>query len=266
MAQDIKVMSYNIRLDVQSDGENRWDLRRNEMSNMLNYYAPDFLGMQEVLEHQRQFLLTNLPDYRSIGVGREDGKAKGEYSCIFYRNDQYQLLQQATFWLSTTPDTVSVGWDAALPRVCTYGLFKHKASNKLIWVFNTHFDHMGATARYESARLIYQRIQQATKAHAAPVVMMGDLNSRPNEAPSQYLDSVMVNARTISKQNPLGPADTWDGFAFNKKPEGNIDYIFLEKNSVLQTDKFITITHSYDLKYPSDHLPVMAHLSFKTKK
>ncbi|MFZ4056607.1 MAG: endonuclease/exonuclease/phosphatase family protein [Ferruginibacter sp.] len=263
-AQEVKVMSYNIRLDVASDGDNRWEIRRQTMANLINYYAPDFLGTQEVLENQRTYLLQQLPQYKTIGVGRKDGKSSGEYSCIFYQPAKYKLIQQATFWLSPTPKVIaSVGWDAALERVCTYGLFQHKKSKQFIWVVNTHFDHMGDTARYESAKLIWNTINTLKKAHPYPVVFMGDLNSRPADPPIVFLDEVMTNTRAVSKQAPLGPSDTWNGFQFNQKPNGCIDYIFIEKQSPLIVHKFITITQSYDQKYPSDHLPIMATLNYK---
>mgnify|MGYP003513255412 FL=1 len=123
---EIKVMSYNIRLDVASDGENRWDARKEKVASLVNYYEPDFMGGQEVTHPQLQYLVDNLIGYSYIGVARDDGKTKGEYSCIFYKKDKFDVLQQSTFWLSPTPDSISKGWDAAIVRVCTYGLFKNK--------------------------------------------------------------------------------------------------------------------------------------------
>ncbi|HMI78382.1 MAG TPA: endonuclease/exonuclease/phosphatase family protein, partial [Ferruginibacter sp.] len=111
--QEIKIMSYNIRLDVASDGENRWDLRKDKVAGLMNYYEADFIGAQEVQHHQLKYLLENLNGYSHIGVGRDDGKEKGEYSCIFYNNEKFKVIQQSTFWLSPTPDSVSFGWNAA---------------------------------------------------------------------------------------------------------------------------------------------------------
>ena len=124
--QEIKVMSYNIRLDVASDGENRWDARKDKVAGLMNYYEADFIGGQEVTHSQLIYLTENLIGYSYIGVGRDDGKQKGEYSCIFYKKDKFEMIEQSTFWLSPTPDFISKGWDAAIVRVCTYGLFKNK--------------------------------------------------------------------------------------------------------------------------------------------
>jgi endonuclease/exonuclease/phosphatase family metal-dependent hydrolase len=256
---EIKIMSYNIRLDVKSDGDNQWDKRKERVATMLNYYEADFIGLQEVLHQQKEYLTANLPKYSVTGVGRDDGKQAGEYSCIYYRNDKYQLLESATFWLSTTPDEPSKGWDAALNRVCTYGLFKNKKTKQKIWVFNTHFDHVGKTARLESAKLIYQKINQINQ-KGFPVILSGDFNSKPEEAPAQYLQSVMQNSREKSLV-VHGNADTWNAFRFNEKPNGCIDYIFLNPNNKLTALKFATITDSYEMKYPSDHFPILATLS-----
>jgi endonuclease/exonuclease/phosphatase family metal-dependent hydrolase len=254
--QEIKVMSYNIRLDVKSDGENQWDKRKDKVAGLMNYYEADFIGGQEVQHHQLQYLLQNLTGYSYIGVGRDDGKEAGEYSCIFYKKDKFDVVQQSTFWLSPTPDSVSKGWDAAIVRVCTYGLFKNKNTKQLFWVFNTHFDHIGKMARLESAKLITEKIKKLNTKNY-PVVLSGDFNSKPDEPPAQYMTSVMQNSRSISKQVYGGP-DTWNAFKFNEQPDGCIDYVFVNNNKRISVSKFATLTDSYDMKYPSDHFPVLA--------
>lgn len=256
--QQVKVMSYNIRLDVASDGENRWESRKDKVAALMNYYEADFIGGQEVQHHQLQYLLSQLTNYSYTGVGRDDGKEEGEYSCIFYNKEKFDVIEESTFWLSQTPYAVSFGWNAACRRVCTYGLFQNKKTKQKLWIFNTHLDHLGDTARIESAKLITEKIKQLVKEKNYPVVIMGDFNSKPDEAPAMYMAEHFQNARNISKEKPYGPADTWNGFAFNKKPDGCIDYIFLAKGSDATVKKFATITDSYDMKYPSDHFPILA--------
>ncbi|MFT3982086.1 MAG: endonuclease/exonuclease/phosphatase family protein [Ferruginibacter sp.] len=257
----VKMMSFNIRLDVASDGVNRWDARKDKVAGLINYHEPDFMGGQEVQHHQLQYLLENLKGYSYIGVGRDDGKTDGEYSCIFYKKDKYTLISQRTFWLSPTPDSVSFGWNAACRRVCTYGLFRNKKTKQYIWVFNTHFDHISAEARLESAKLIVQTINKVNTKHY-PVIVSGDFNSRPVEDPAQYM-LVNLNSARASSQLVYGGADTWNAFKFNEKPDGCIDYIFVSRNENIHVKKFATITDSYDLKYPSDHFPIMAEIEIK---
>ena len=261
--QAIKVMSFNIRLDVKSDGDNQWDKRKEKVASLMNYYEADFIGAQEVQHHQLMFLQERMKSYGYIGVGRDDGKEAGEYSCIFYNKDKFDVVKQSTFWLSQTPDSVSMGWDAACNRVCTYGLFRVKQTKRMIWVFNTHFDHMGVTARIESARLITSRIESLTGSQQYPVVLTGDFNSKPEDAPVQYLENKFLNSRAISEQAAYGPPDTWNGFEFDKIPAGCIDHIFIGRNEKVKVMKFATITDSYERKYPSDHFPILATFSMR---
>ncbi|MBL0199830.1 MAG: endonuclease/exonuclease/phosphatase family protein [Chitinophagaceae bacterium] len=256
---EVKVMSYNIRLDVKSDGENWWEKRKDKVAGLVNYYEADFVGLQEVVHNQLLYLKDSLTGYNFIGVGRDDGKEAGEYSCIFYNKDRYTVVEQSTFWLSPTPDVPSKGWDAALNRVCTYGLFKNNKTKKLVWVFNTHFDHMGKLARLESAKLIIKKIHELNTKNY-PVIVSGDFNSKPEDGPSQYMMANMQNSRSISKL-VYGAPDTWNGFKFNEKPNGCIDYIFVSKDDRISVLKFATITDSYDMKYPSDHFPVLATIN-----
>jgi endonuclease/exonuclease/phosphatase family metal-dependent hydrolase len=262
--EQIKSMSFNIRLDVASDGYNRWDARKEKVAGLMNYYEADFIGGQEVQHHQLQYLLSQLTKYNFIGVGRDDGKQAGEYSCIFYNKEKFTVIQQSTFWLSQTPDSVSMGWDAACDRVCTYGLFESKKTKQLLWVFNTHLDHKGETARSESAKMIVEKIKQLTKQKNYPVILTGDFNAKPGEFPVEHVSEFLQNSRALSKEKPYGPVDTWNAFQFNKKPEGCIDYIFISQDN-WRVKKFATITDSYDMKYPSDHFPVMATLEFKNR-
>ena len=262
-AQEIKVMSYNIRLDVKSDGENWWENRKNRVSDLMNYYEADFIGCQEVLFHQLHFLQSELNTYEYIGVGRDDGKTAGEFSCIFYQKNKYKLLHQETFWLSPTPDSVSFGWGAACRRVCTYGLFQLKSNNKKVLVFNTHLDHISEQARQESVKLIAEKANQISQKHHYPIIIMGDFNSKLDEIPAKWMSEKFYNTRTVCESKPYGDSDTWNGFQFDKKPQGCIDYVFVSKDDKWSIKKFATITDSYQMKYPSDHFPILATLYYK---
>jgi len=247
-AQDLSVMTYNIRLDWGTD-ENRWDNRKELMVNQLKFYEPDFLGIQEGLPHQVKFLDSALADYNYIGVGREDGKAKGEFSAICYKK-QFKLLEGSTFWLSPTPEKPSVGWDAALPRICTYGLFE--GNGKQFWVFNTHFDHKGENARVESMKLILSKIKELNK-KGLPVILMGDLNVTPDEQPIQEMKKVLKDSREIADK-VHGPDATFNGFEFDETPENRIDYIAVDDQ--VKVMKYAVLTDSFEQRYISDHFAV----------
>ena len=159
-AQTMHSLSFNIRYPSPHDGEDIWDNRKDAVAKLIHYYAPDIFGVQEATWMQMEFLNENLKAYAYIGVGRDDGDKGGEFSAIFYKTAQWKVLKNGTFWLSETPGEVSKGWDAALPRVCTYGLFENQTTKNKVWVFNTHFDHMGNKAREKSAEVILSKIKE----------------------------------------------------------------------------------------------------------
>jgi len=156
--QDLKLMTYNIKYDNKKDTVNNWNDRKESLVRLIRHYQPSFIGTQEALHHQVTFIDSNLTNFSFIGVGRDDGKQKGEYTSIHYDNTLYIVLDSNTFWLSKTPEKVSVGWDAAMERICTYGLFENLKTKIKFYVFNTHFDHMGVKAREKSANLILREI------------------------------------------------------------------------------------------------------------
>jgi endonuclease/exonuclease/phosphatase family metal-dependent hydrolase len=260
-AQTLKIMTYNIRLDVASDAENDWTHRKDFFNGQIQFYAPDIFGVQEALPNQVLDIATAQSQYNYVGIGR-DGIGKGESSNIFYKTEKFKVMESNTFWLSATPDTISLGWDAACKRVCTYALLKNKKSNKMIWVFNTHLDHMGEVARTKGLELILSRIEKLnTKKY--PVVLMGDFNSEPEADRIVALKNKMNDAKTISKEKPFGPYGTFNGFKYNEATTHLIDYIFLSKSSAITVNKYAVLTDAKNLKYPSDHFPVFIEIVCK---
>lgn len=259
-AQSLKVMTYNIRLDVASDGENAWPFRKDFFASQIHFYEPDVLGVQEAMPHQVVDLEKLLPQYSQVGIGRE-GVGKGESSNIFYKKNKFKVIKTNTFWLSDTPEKISKGWDAACHRVCTYSLFQELTTNRLFWVFNTHLDHIGKQARTKGLELILSKINQLnTKKH--PVIFMGDFNSEPQEARIIALKEVMDDTRQVSIEKPFGPSGTFNNFEFDKPVKELIDYVFISKKSNLKVKKYAILSDLKNLKYPSDHLPVYVELFF----
>ncbi len=257
-AQPLKMMTYNIRLDVASDGENDWSHRKEYFTSQIKFYEPDVFGIQEALPHQVTDIAGYLPGYNYVGTGR-DGIGKGESSNIFYKKGRFVVKKEGTFWLSETPDTVSKGWDAALNRVCTYALLEDNETKNNIWVFNTHLDHIGEVARTKSIELIVSRIR-AFNTKNYPVVFMGDLNSEPTTDRIKALKKVMTDSRDVSVEKPFGPSGTFNGFKFNEPVTKLIDYIFISQPLIITVKKYAVLSDSKDLHYPSDHLPVYVEL------
>lgn len=257
-AQEFNVASYNIRFNNPHDNENWWGHRKEATVDLLKANDLISFGVQEAVLNQMEYLDSNLENYSYVGVGRDDGKTSGEYSAIFYRKD-LKLITSGTFWLSPTPDKVSKGWDAALPRVCTYAQFEMEDGNRF-WHFNTHFDHVGVEARAESAQLIIDKIKEMTGKRDA-VILTGDFNVTPDTDPYANIVKYMDDDLEKSKSKLIGPIGTFSGFDVNSKLERRIDYIFSRNLEVL------SYSHLDDKRdnglWVSDHLPVVATFSLK---
>ncbi|HEY9185903.1 MAG TPA: endonuclease/exonuclease/phosphatase family protein [Salegentibacter sp.] len=257
--QELEVMSYNIKFANETDGENSWSQRKDHITRQIRFYAPGILGVQEALISQLKHFENEMDNYKYIGVGRDDGKEAGEFSAIFYNLWEVDILDEGTFWLSETPEEVSVGWDAAMERVCTYGKFREKVSDKKFWVFNTHFDHIGKEARENSARLIYKKISELNT-EGLPVILMGDLNLEPDASGIKFLSEKMNDSKKVADLD-FGPEGTFNAYEFNKPVNRRIDYIFTSDN--IKVLKYAVLSDSRELKYPSDHLPVFVKLELK---
>jgi endonuclease/exonuclease/phosphatase family metal-dependent hydrolase len=258
-AQQISVMTYNIRFDNPKDFENRWDMRKNFLVNQLKFYEPGILGTQEGLYHQVEFLAKALKDYQYFGVGRDNGEKQGEFSAVYYDTTKFKVLEHSTFWLSETPGEVSTGWDAALERICSYGYFEDKKTGRQFWVFNTHFDHVGDTARAESVDLILRKMDALNKEND-PVILMGDFNLEPTSPPIHRLTSRLKDAAETYTKVSFGPGGTYNAFDYTKQAKRRIDYIFVSGD--IEVRKYGVLRDSKNYKFPSDHFPVYGTLRF----
>jgi endonuclease/exonuclease/phosphatase family metal-dependent hydrolase len=255
-AQSLKVITYNLRYDNASDGENAWKMRKDKVAELFNFYDADIFGVQEGLIGQLIYLDSCLPKYQHIGIGRDDGKTQGEFSAIFFIKERFELIKTSSFWLSETPDTVSRGWDAVCNRICTYALLNDKKNNLKFWVFNTHFDHIGEIAQKNSAKLIIKKIAELNKENL-PLILIGDFNMTPDKEPIKYISKIIKDTKHIYKGNFTEDEGTFNAFDFTKPVTSRIDYIFVDGFKV---EKYRILTDSYRCKYLSDHLPVYVEL------
>lgn len=253
------LISYNIRYDNNWDVENSWSLRKNKICQLFNDYNPSIFGIQEGLLNQVVFIDSALIKYDYVGVGRDDGKMKGEFCAIFFDTTRYIIRNNSTFWLSETPDVVSIGWDAAMERICTYGLFEDKTSGEKYWVFNTHFDHLGVIARKKSSALILKKIKEINT-QSLPVILMGDFNSIPDSDPIKILKNDLIDALQISLENLEGPQGTFNGFDMMLPIDNRIDYIFTKNIKVLSYSHIDERLNNN--RHISDHLPVMIEILY----
>ena len=265
--EPVRVMTFNIRYNNPNDGINAWSNRKNSVAEIIGAsYAVDLAGLQEALKGQIHDLEDRLPKYAWIGVARDDGKEKGEFCPIFYRNDRVDLLEQGNFWLSEMPEIPGKkGWDAACNRIVTWGKFKDRKSGYSFYHFNTHFDHKGRTARVESAKLLWRRISAMTG--NIPTIVTGDFNMKETSRPYAILvgkepvgDSRadLKDGRYVSVNGHEGPTCTFTNWKRIGPAETKIDYIFVRNG--IQVLKHQALTDRFDGRYPSDHLPVLAEI------
>ncbi|MBW3629554.1 MAG: endonuclease/exonuclease/phosphatase family protein [Gemmatimonadetes bacterium] len=257
-----RVMTFNIRFNNPADSLNAWPYRRDGVANLIRFYDPDLIGLQEAQRPQLDDLQRLLPGYRWFGQPRNDGSPRDEHSSVMYRTDRFEAVDQGTFWLSPTPNVpASRGWDANLPRIATWGRFRDLANGGTVLHVNTHFDHIGVQARDESARLLKRWL--AENASGLPVILTGDLNAPPSSTPIQILldpaaTPALQDAISISAEPPYGPASTWNGFKAIE-PGRRIDFIFVG-NGVRVLEHAILAETFESGRYPSDHLPVLAEV------
>ncbi|MCU7552366.1 endonuclease/exonuclease/phosphatase family protein [Chitinophagaceae bacterium LB-8] len=257
---NLHVMTFNIRLNTPADSLNAWPYRKEKVASQILFHQSHIVGVQEALHNQMVDLKNLLPSYKYAGVGRDDGKQKGEYSAIFYDTLRLQLLRTETFWLSEQPNVPgSKSWDAAITRIVTWAQFIDRKTKKKLYVFNTHFDHIGQEARKESARLLLQKIKDI--AGKQPVILTGDFNSQPHSAPIQIITDTtapffMTDTKKLSRQPHYGPTGTFNGFGPKEVDDEPIDFIFVRNGfKVLQ---HASLSQTWQGRFSSDHFPVFA--------
>lgn len=272
-AQSLSIGSYNIRYANANDAKNgnAWEERCPRITSLVHYESWDVVAMQEVLDYQLLDLRQELKDYDDVGVGRNDGATQGEYAPIFYKKSRIKCHQQGTFWLSETPEKVgSKGWDAALPRICTWAYLEDKTTKWKFWVFNLHLDHVGKEARVKSARLVLQKISELCE--DAPFIVAGDFNVNQHSevyaelTHSEKLFDTYHRARYRRAEN-----GTFNGFNAQRYQDTRIDHIFVSKHFNVHRYGILTpfywaknttdaTNQGYQLRHYSDHFPVSSVL------
>lgn len=275
-----------MRYDNRGDAEkgNGWQQRYPIIVNQILFNDFDIVGAQEVLHHQLGDLSGKLTSYAYVGVGRDDGKTAGEYAPVFYKKERFTLLQSGQFWLAEQTEYPNKGWDAALPRICTWAQLKDKKKKKKIWFFNLHMDHVGVEARKQSARLVLRKIKEMCGKDA--VILTGDFNvDQTNESYKLLAESgVLYDSYEVAGIR-YALNGTFNAFNGNLVTNSRIDHIFI--SGKFTADRYGILTDSYrtlknksskvhagdfpkevfsaeaDIRMPSDHFPVKVTLYYK---
>ena len=260
-AQQMNVATFNIRMKTDGDVGNLWQDRYTHLTDLIKFHEFEIFGVQEAFKEQLNDMSAKLPNFKYIGVGRDDGADKGEHSSIFYDTRRFEVGESGTFWLSATDTkTPNKGWDAALPRICTWGIFKDKKNGKKFIFMNTHFDHVGVEARKESAKLILTKAKELAK--NLPLILTGDFNiDENNEAYFTLSKSGVVEDTYDLAEIVYEPNSSFNSWGKSIKEKGRIDHIFITKP--FKVHKYGILTDNYMGKFPSDHFPVYVELNWK---
>ncbi len=262
-AEPIRIMSFNVRTSNAQDGENSWPQRKDFFFETIEKFLPTLIGFQEVREDQHDAIIARMPGYAFSGVARDDGKRKGEWALIGYREDRFTVVRQGDFWLSEQPDVPgSKSWDAALTRICSWVRLRDTSTGRELVYANTHFDHKGVVARREASRVLSEQL--ATIAAGVPAILTGDLNiNEDNPAYAVLVRPTVPGAiRWIDSYREVHPTRAPDEASFNgfkgTVKGSRIDFIF-------HTVHFKATASGIDRssrggRFPSDHYPVTAVL------
>jgi endonuclease/exonuclease/phosphatase family metal-dependent hydrolase len=251
----ITVMSYNVRCGLCEPPENpnNWKKRKYFVAHLIKTHNPDVIGLQEAELFQVEDLVEMLDDYSWMGVGRDDGRDKGETTAILFRTSRLSLQGQQTLWLSQTPLQPSRGWDATYRRTLSIAKLLDAQSKQFFYVFNTHLDNEGETARQEGAKLLLSEIAKIDA--ASPFVVTGDFNFTAAAKGYEIITRTLADAEKISATPATGGGKTYNGFGESKELDNKIDFVFVKKSMKVQSHQVDTTT--YNNLYPSDHYPVV---------
>lgn len=251
---DLSLMSFNLRYDEEADGENKWSNRQWACIDMLKEFEPSLLGIQEGQEHQVNFLAENLDDYAHVGE-KNESSYYGEYKSIFYKKAQFDLLQSETFWLSETPEVQSLGWDSNNIRIVTWAKLYDKHAGKILYVFNTHFDHIGKVAQQKSSELLVEKVSEIVEA-GAPVFITGDFNMLVGNKRLAPITNEFLSAQHFAEKSDDNQSFNAFGRWYLNR---NIDFIFFKKANALS---YKTVVKDYGVPYISDHYPIISHMNY----
>ncbi|KAK1969752.1 endonuclease/Exonuclease/phosphatase [Colletotrichum eremochloae] len=272
----LRIVTQNVRYATEhpTPKEKPWSVRGPKLCNQLDFitsgHESAFICLQEVLYSQIEDVRSYLgPAWGYIGLGRDDGKRRGEFSPVFYQVDRWKCERNETLWLSKTPQKPSRGWDAALNRIVTIGEFLDKATDTRVVVMSTHFDHQGVVAREESAKLLLKIAREwGQGANGKPptaVLLAGDFNSTPEDNAYKTMvapDSGMVDVSTqVPEEKRYGNKLTYTSFDEPDEEPLRIDFLFVKEPSPVTVKTFGVLSNKFDDDvYLSDHRPVVADI------
>ena len=257
---ELRVATYNLRMDTPNDGENAWSNRKEMVKGLVRFHQLDIVGTQEGFKHQLEDIL-EIGGYDYVGAGRDDSKDAGEHSAILFNTRRLALLDNGDFWFSETPEVPGKGWDATCcNRICSWAKFKEIETGTEFFVFNVHYDHQGKVARYNSSLLLLERMEKI--AGGFPLFATGDFNAVPEAEPIQliYNSGKLNDSYQVTLEPPYGTVGTFNSFSLEAPMKNRIDYIWATPG--ITVERYGVLNDMQHGRFPSDHFPVVIDASF----
>lgn len=264
----LMVMSSNVRFysarNKASDpdtGNRDWENRKVGYFKMINTMQPDAFGVQEAENIQLQHIRENCPGYSYVGVGRNDGAAKGESTAIFYKNDVLEVVDWGTKWHSTTPDVIGSYFaenEDRQPRTSTWAIFEERATGKRFFQINVH------TSLYEASQakeiqLIADIVKEKCP-EGVPAVLTGDWNVEEEDAVMKPVNDSFSSARKTASKTDNILTFHWWGSSSTMSKNQHLDHVFY--SGFEKPLRFRTLNMQWEGYWISDHHPVYAIFSF----
>ncbi len=260
-ADPLTVMTFNIRYGTANDGDNHWSRRREMLFDVIREQDADLVGLQEALDFQIREIVAAVPRYAVVGVGRDDGKVRGEYSAILFRSDRLRVAESGTFWFSDTPAVIaSKTWGNRITRICTWARFIDR-DGSAFWHFNVHLDHESPASRERSTELLLRRIEGRSVSDE-PVIVTGDFNVGEENPALRALKTRFADTFRVLHPDDR-EAGTFTAFKFGVTTGDKIDYVFVEPGTGVMSASIVRT--SRDRRYPSDHFPVVARVALRSR-
>ena len=234
-AQKVKILTYNIHHANPPSKPGVIDI--DAIAKVINESGAEIVGIQEVdilvsrseMMNQAEKLaeLTGMEYYFSKGINLE----KGYYGTLILSKHKIVGKRRYDLPMPVASENRSLAIvDVQLP------------DGKTISVANTHLD-----LKEENRIAQAEFINELGELYSKPLILVGDLNAKPDSKPIKLLEQYFV--RNTKDNKPTSP---------NVNPKNEIDYIM-----VLNNVKFSWISYSVIAEaYASDHLPLVAEIAF----
>jgi endonuclease/exonuclease/phosphatase family metal-dependent hydrolase len=264
-------MSFNVRGSFRDRGEaNAWENRADLNVAVIERWAPDLIGFQELQRGNLETYRERLPQYAHVLGPRSGNRPPYDFNTISFDARRLELLGSGGFWISETPERYSASWGTRVVRSANWAHFRFSETDLCFLHLNTHLDHVSRPARVEGGRLVLRKVDELVE-DEPPVVVTGDFNCRPGTIVYRnFVEGGFVDTYLAAGNEDGRDANTFHAFEGARYREARpglgprrIDWILLkDPNRRIRAGSHSVVRDHAEGSgvYPSDHYPVLAEL------